>query len=49
MTEFVLGDKLPFVYEAVSAIYSYSPGGSPIEKKESKLRKSAIKMPTSNH
>ena len=27
--EFILGDKLPWVCEAVIAIYGYSPGGSP--------------------
>ena len=33
---FVLGDKLPWVTEAVIAIYNYAPGGSEKKGKESK-------------
>ena len=40
--EFILGDKLPWVYEAVIAIYGYSPGGLPKEGRESKARKKAV-------
>ena len=40
--EFVLGDKLPWLHEAVLAIYSYAPGGSPKEGKETKIRKKAV-------
>ena len=34
--------KLPWVYEAVIAIYSYSPGVSPKEGRQSKARKRAV-------
>ena len=37
--EFIFGDKLPWVYEVVIAIYGYSPGGSPKKGRESKVRK----------
>ena len=40
--EFVLGDKLPWLHEAVLAIYSYAPGGSPKEGKETKIRKKTV-------
>ena len=36
---FILGDKLPWVFEAVEAILDVAPGGSPNEKNESALRK----------
>ena len=32
---FVLGDKLPWVTEAVISIYNYAPGGSAKKGKES--------------
>ena len=32
---FVLGDKLPWVTEAVISIYNYAPGGSTKKGKES--------------
>ena len=46
--EFILGDKLPWLHEAVLAIYSYAPGGSPKEGKESKIRKQAINAYTNS-
>ena len=39
---FVLGDKLPFIYEVVIAIISCASGDSPDEKKETKNRKVAV-------
>ena len=42
--EFILGDKLPWVCEAVIAIYGYSPGGSPKEGRVSKVRKKAVNV-----
>ena len=39
---FVLGDKLPLVSEAVLAILSYAPGGSPKKSAESKTRRNGI-------
>ena len=39
---FVLGDKLPWISEAVLAIVSYAPGGSAKKDKESKQRKTAV-------
>ena len=41
--EFILGDKLPSIHEAVIAIYGYSPSGSPKEGRESKARKKSSK------
>ena len=40
--EFILGDKLPWVYEAVIAFYGYSPGASPKEGRESKAKKKVV-------
>ena len=42
--EFILGDEFPWVYEAVIAIYGYSPCGSPNEGRESKLRKKTVNV-----
>ena len=39
---FVLGEKLPWVTEAVISIYNYAPGGSAKKGKESKRRKDAV-------
>ena len=39
---FVLGDKLPWVTEAVISVYNYAPGGSAKKGKESKRRKDAV-------
>ena len=39
---FVLGDKLPWVTEAVISIYNCAPGGSAKKGKESKRRKDAV-------
>ena len=39
---FVLGDKLPWVAEAVISIYNYAPSGSAKKGKESKRRKDAV-------
>ena len=39
---FVLGEKLPWVYEAVAQIYNISPGGSSKKGKESEKRRTAI-------
>ena len=39
---FVLGQKLPWVTEAVISIYNYAPGGSAKKEKESKTRKDAV-------
>ena len=39
---FTLGDKLPWVYEAVESIIEIAPGGSPKEQNESKVRKKAV-------
>ena len=39
---FVLGEKLPWVTEAVISIYNYAPGGSAKKGKKSKRRKDAI-------
>ena len=39
---FILGDKLPWVFEAVEAILDVVPRGSPKEKNESALQKKAI-------
>ena len=38
----VLGDKIPLVSEAVFAILSYAPGGSPKKSTESKRRRDGI-------
>ena len=37
--EFIIGAKLPWVYKAVIATYGYSTGGSPKERRESKVTK----------
>ena len=39
---FILGEKLPWVTEAVISIYNYAPGGSAKKGKESKRRKDAV-------
>lgn len=39
---FILGDKLPWVFEAVEAILNIAPGGSPKEKNETSVRKKAV-------
>ena len=39
---FVLGEKLPWVTEAVISIYSYAPSGPAKKGKESKRRKDAV-------
>ena len=39
---FILGDKLPWVFEAVEAIINIAPGGSPKEKNETSVRKKAV-------
>ena len=35
---FVIGDKLPYISEAVMAIYSYAPGGKPTAETEKRKR-----------
>ena len=40
--QFVLRDKLPWLYEAVIAIYTFAPGGAPKEKSETQIRKETI-------
>ena len=42
MLEFILGDKLPLVSEAVIAILSYAPGGPPDGARQTALRQEAV-------